>query len=379
MASIRSTSHRRRSRSASNFPSLPRRSPDSSLRIAAKRVYPTHGLAHGHTSTPHKWDVDAWRRGKRRRRGISVSTIPFSQPLEQHDTPHGVAHSGFVFSTSSADFNLFPNSTRSSRRRASYSSPRSESALPSAPDQIELTRLRSNAFWELHRSITENGEGFVQRMRDYERVRSCQTSEPIRRGRKRAFHPQTTRTVPCIADSDGSEDEDDDVQIFAGELSIQPSSRSFHHGKRAASMDVPCYNSRKSEAGYHVPLKPSHFSPSSSPSSDGDGLPLPVVSGSPLSPSVLSLSSTTPSSLSSPIQSQRLNMDNCPNFSLPPSISHSASTSPLNRMFLSSDKAVSDLTLALASGAGGLNDYSYLQNLSNLQPMDTGETGELWH
>ena len=92
--------------------------------------------------------------------------MSFPKVPEPHDTPRTIVPSGFALPSSSADFNLFPKSNRSSRRRASYSPPRSETGLSNSLSQSELTRLRSSAFWELHQSITENGEGFVQRMRD---------------------------------------------------------------------------------------------------------------------------------------------------------------------------------------------------------------------
>jgi hypothetical protein len=46
---------------------------------------------------------------------------------------------------------------------------------------------------------------------------------------------------------------------------------------------------------------------------------------------------------------------------------------------MSSDKALADLSLALANGAGGINDYGYLENLTTFQSMDDGQPGELWH
>jgi hypothetical protein len=302
------------------------------------------------------------------------------QPPEQHNTPGTTTPSSFSFSTSSVDFNIFPTSDRSSRRRASYSSSRSDGGFPNPPNHTELTRLRSNAFWELHQSVAENGDGFVRRMRDYERVRSGQITDPGHRGRKRVFHPHSTWSTTYIPDSDESDDHND-IQILAGEFSVNPKSRLSQYGKSAISMDVPSYNIRNSDEGYYEASKHSHqIKPSASSSfSDGDGLTLPAaMSDGPLSPSLFSISSATPSSPSPPVQSQKLDIDNCSFFSLPPSFSHSISTSYVDQTPISSDKAVADLTLALASGAVGINDYNQLQSLTNFQHMDEGDPGELW-
>ena len=74
MASVRSSAHRRRSRSASASSPTVRRSLDFSLRIAAKRVYPILGSCN--ISLPHDWDIN-WRHSKRRRCGSSVYPILF--------------------------------------------------------------------------------------------------------------------------------------------------------------------------------------------------------------------------------------------------------------------------------------------------------------
>lgn len=286
------------------------------------------------------------------------------QDKGQHDIPNLVAPSRFTFSTSPADFNMFSKSDRSSRRRASYSSPRSDSRLPNTLNHTELTRLRSSAFWELHRSVAENGEGFVQRMRDYEHVRSLQVSDPTRRGRKRVFDSQGTRNASYLLDSDASDD-DDDIQIFAGEVSSSPGSRHPHHSIRTFSLDVP--DLRQSEGGYSESSRHTHpIIPSRPPSltynPGGGGFSIPGTSDSPSSPSMLlSSSSNTPSSPSSPIQP------------------HPSASFDEQAPSMPSEKALSDLSLALANGAGSINDYACLENLTNFQQIDAGESGDLWH
>jgi len=78
--------------------------------------------------------------------------------------------------------------------------------------------LRSSAFWELRRSIAENGEGFVRRMRVYEGSRSRQTihlkiKEAEKRGRKRL----SSKKHAAIHNSDDDDDDDDDIQICSGD------------------------------------------------------------------------------------------------------------------------------------------------------------------
>jgi hypothetical protein len=66
--------HRRRSHSTSSHTPKARRTPDVSWRAATKRAHAQHSFGPGlDLSSPQKWDVDVWRRGKRARRDLSVS------------------------------------------------------------------------------------------------------------------------------------------------------------------------------------------------------------------------------------------------------------------------------------------------------------------
>lgn len=213
-------------------------------------------------------------------------------------------------------------------------------------------------------------------MRDYEHTRSRQVSDPARRGWKRPFNPQTNWTAPYRHDSDVSDD-DSDVQIFAGEGAGSPSSS--RHTKRGVPLDAPCPNLRQgevlcSDASRCTPSTQPHSSPSLT-YLDDMGFPIPVHIGSPVSVSTFSSASTSPSSLSS-VQSLPLDVENCSILSLP-----SAPSSSFIRQTpsASSEKAVSDLSLAFANGAGSIHDYDCLQNLAGLQHIDGGDPGELWH
>ncbi|KAF9452636.1 hypothetical protein P691DRAFT_177223 [Macrolepiota fuliginosa MF-IS2] len=295
--------------------------------------------------------------------------MDYVQDQHKHDTPHSVISSRSVFPTSPADFNILPKSDRASRRRASCPSPRSDNSLSNSLNHTELTRLRSNAFWELRRSVAENGEGFVERMRDYEYLRSRQAPDSHRKGRRRIFNPQPSMNTTYSPDSDISDDDDDDIQIFAGEVSSIQNPRPCHDSW-AFSRDV--FGLYQSENGHS---EGSGYAPSTVPCSsppltyhlDSEGLSMPTDSTSPTPPS------TTPSSLSSPVQSQFIDIDNN-------SPSTSLSSSFVGRPpSISAERAVSDLTLALANGAGSISDYTCLQNLAGFRQLDAGQPGELWH
>ncbi|KAJ3571587.1 hypothetical protein NP233_g3662 [Leucocoprinus birnbaumii] len=355
--------HRRRSRSASTSSPTARRSPDDSLRIATKRAaaYPNHASGSSPTSLTHKWDVDAWRRGKRRRRDMMSPDIPMNishQVPEQHDTSYAIGSSAFTFSTSPADFNFFPKPSRPARA-------------------ARVIHLQGRTAEMQARPIKLSLRGFAPVHFGSSIVVSQKTEKVDRRGRKWGFSSQTTRITPYTTNSDESDD-DEEIQIFAGELSMSSESCSPPHGKRALSMDVPYSPGR--QAGYHGVPAFSQARPSSPSTSESDGLALPSISEPPLSPSVFSFYST-PSSLPSPVQSQSLGVDSSStSFSLPPSLSSSFSASlPHQTRCGPLDKAMSEIVLALASGAGGINDYSHLQNLTGFQNMEEGEPGELWH
>lgn len=278
------------------------------------------------------------------------------QGREQCDAPRSVVSPRFP--SSSADFNLFPKS----RRRTEYSSPR--------PHRKELTHIRSKAFWELRRSIAENGEGFVRRMRDYECVRSRRI-DSSNRSRKRVCTSNTPGNPSYMSDSDVSDD--DDVQIFVGELS-NDNSQSHHSGNWVTRLDGPSPNlwptqDSVDESGYMMPILPPPLS--FTPYRAGQARSAPLSPDSVASPSALS----PPPALSSALPPIPLrHLDDCSVFSPSSSLLPPHSFGPTH----STDKTVSDLGLALANGAGSINDYSYPENLPTFQSADGNDPGELW-
>ncbi|KAJ7139918.1 hypothetical protein C8R44DRAFT_765758 [Mycena epipterygia] len=361
MASARLTKHHRRSHSASCSP-IPRRSPGDSWRVATKRAHPQPFGSTSDLSSPQKWDVDLWRRGKRRRRNVSTDSDSMDVDFGRATTFHSSSIAPTpVFAATSAEFHLFPKNNRPTdrKRRATH---HAESSLDldfqTDARTADLTRLRSDAFWQLHRSVEENGEGFVKSMRMYETRRSrsaLKVKEAQRRGRRRS--PVQS---PATNTRDDSDDDDDDVQIFAGE----PTNTSFtSRGKqRAFSVGI-------------VEEKP-HHSPSftrsdrcSSPGatcdssssiylSDDDSFPIPAPNTQ-LSPA---LSHTLSHSANSSLVSLNLPPPFAPTAILPSR----------------SDKAIAALSLAMANGAGGLDDYEALRKLHTFSPSNC-EVGEMWH
>jgi hypothetical protein len=311
------------------------------------------------------------------------------------------------FVANSAEFHLFSKTEteRNDRlRRSTYHV--GSSFIPSvesdANTKIELLRLRSDAFWELHRSVTENGEGLVQRMRDYEDSRSrsgvySAVKEAQMRGRNRASLNMPSRKMLGIDGSD--DDSDDDIQIFAGELPETQFFGSPHNKKRTLSLGPMDEDSRNGEvtlssfAGSERCSSPAATCDSSSsvyPSDDEDpdivdtpGSNSGQTFSSPPHTSPVPAMSFTPALSHTRSESANSSLASLP---LPPALPSSSFsfTSPqsLRPMTLSasrSEKAIAALSLAMANGAGGLNDYEALRAIQAPPVLDDCQVGEMWH
>lgn len=356
MSTIRGQNRRRRSHSASSALSSSS-SHRIAKKVAAKRSYPD--ASSGQFGEQYRWDSDSFRRGKRRRRGLSAGSdgASASRISKANGFPQiSVRPSRSSFAMSADEFGL-PMSKGRKRERAQWSSTGSNSSFMDVSDpesQESLRRLRSNAFLELERSVEESGECLIQRMRELEYLRSGflyeeERGRPLRPpGSPSATGPSPARQYPSSSEVSG--DDDDDIQIYAGE----PTSRSISPGVAMEADNV---------LQYDKPIFTTHHSFTSSPQSFGflsaEEIPTHFSSSSPLS------SSPPTSPLPEPI----------PNL---PFTSHSANQGPAT--FAShplpppeaTDKAVEALALALANGAGGLNDC--------VVGDDVGEcdAGELW-
>ncbi len=393
--------HRRRSHSTS--------SPQSSHQFAVEKLRPSSKRAR--PSTPRipsykdfaldqKLDVDRWRNGKRARRDRSVSTISFSGEHNilslvskiSGSTPRGPCLFGAssVFreesalalplspclpSTSDA-FHLFSGRSRQTSSTCHLSrTPDNVSVIPveeTSTDAEDLNKLRSDAFCELQRSIVDSGEGLVSRMRDWEESRSrpsYRLPRPSRnhleaeRGRQQSsFVHQPTCSHPGLEQNDSDED---DIQIVS---EGSPSVSSLPWGppwpKKALSLGDMDIDEPESERGESERC--------TSPSDLNSGLSYYAYEDD-----APSLSSTYTSSTNSSLTSLPLH-------------SHSPS-SPQAQSYLSfgvpsapspSEKAIAALTLVIANGAGGLNDYEAVRAVDSQSPSvsrDESLVGEMWN
>lgn len=206
--------------------------------------------------------------------------------------------------------------------------------------ELNLKRLRSDAFWDLRKQVSTQGDMLIRRMRDYERSRS--TTERVSRpreghnhGRKRSsVHNMPIHEPVSILDQveRDSDDDDDDVQIFMF------SEDSYRHKKRAASfhsMEIQAEHPRSlSLTGSETTSSPSSAYPSDDEMSSG-----PVE----FTLSTMGAESTDPSR--------------------PPSTR--------------AEKALAALSLAMANGGCSINDY---EGVFTHQPTaDDSQVGELWH
>ncbi|RDB28897.1 hypothetical protein Hypma_015386 [Hypsizygus marmoreus] len=398
MASLRLQPHRRRSQSASTSSPIPQ-TPILSSRAATKRTHPHHSCSPKDVSSLQKWDVDVWRRGKRRR----INTLPALEfdipPSALGDRYSSTAPPTPSFATTSAEFSLYPKREQDSARLRGHTQPQDSSCMEvtdsATCDTTSLSHLRSNAFGELRRSVAENGEGLVQRMRDYEHSRSrsdvyTKVKEARRRGRKRSslFMP-SRRLAPSSHESDADGDGEDDIQIFAGD--IPRISLSGNSGQKARALSLDMMDEDPRDYGFPTFIGSQPSSPgatcdsaSSKYRSDDDdfdesGVTSPLTTQSLFSsspPNAFLPAAAVPSLPESPNSS--LVSLILPSPSLFPSPSTPHQTSHAHSSSTRSEKAIAALSLAMANGAGGISDYGDLLAMKTT-PMEGCQVGELWH
>ncbi|KAF8167963.1 hypothetical protein B0H34DRAFT_39792 [Crassisporium funariophilum] len=225
-------SHHHRPQSVSDSSSSIRQPLKMSRRMSAKRDF-CHMLA-----VPTPFDsgvrgVHVLGREKRRRRDSSPETPEMSLDPSQSQNSHK-NHRDSRLATSPAEFNLLPGTGCSFAKPRCPKRPyRSEQSNGQQDNLADLTQLRSSAFWELRRSIAENGEGLVHRMREYEHSLSryqinLKTKDSEKRGRKRISSRQKR-----MAFSDASEQEDNLIWSGSSTNALGTSA----HGGRARSLD----------------------------------------------------------------------------------------------------------------------------------------------
>ena len=186
---------------------------------------------------------------------------------------------------------------------------------PDSPSPNDLDQLRLNALTELQKSVVEKGEGFVNKMRDWETHREREAT--ARRGLKRS-QSVMTRGTPDPMDDSG---------------------------------DVMILDSTPDEEVYFL-----------EPSRKKRALPVDTADAS---------SETTPSAL----PDDEMECSSCDPTSAVPSDAPSYPNIPSSYP----DKAVSALTLAFSNGACGINDYqSVLDAYNPTHYGEESHVGELW-
>lgn len=282
--------------------------------------------------------------------------------------------------------------------------------------------MRSHAFWELQRSVAEGGEGLVRRMRDWENSRSRSSAspphlrdrDPQRRSWRRSM-PHGHENVCASAGTDAAagpspENDEDDVEIVSGDIASGSAYfhiRSASHKRRALStgtmdVDLPVLPEvavhpspvTSAEGSEHCSSPIVTSAGASAYSSDDEDLyPLeapPRHSGALFTPALThTYTSSTNSSLVSLPLSRPLFQSNDPppftsapfTFTMDPRPDSKSLHLPSSAS--RSEKAIAALTLAMANGAGGLNDYAALRLAegasADTPSIDECQVGELWH
>ncbi|KAL5535324.1 hypothetical protein ACEPAF_3418 [Sanghuangporus sanghuang] len=289
-------------RQACGVPAVPSRSPFSHASVLAAQP-------------PEKWDVEAWRRGKRARRDPEspsedadmescdepmpsspvAELLSSSLSMSAPSTPHP------RFATTSDAFQFFPSRASSSNAKQTQGSSASRGGLFSGLDVRDqrvdgLEQMHSDAFDELRKTVSEAGEGFVRRMRELEAHRTGCPSRSntlpshfdgsgykqvhYKRGRKRpsplsarqrSIHRANMSTNRGKASD--SEDGISDVEIRSSCASGSDEFRAWSPSKkRAVSLSALSYQDAVSDAQTHslpfpIPLRSRERS--SSPSASG--------------------------------------------------------------------------------------------------------------
>ncbi|KAF8844051.1 hypothetical protein BDN67DRAFT_963543 [Paxillus ammoniavirescens] len=415
MSSPFALNYRRRSHSTSS-PS-PSPAPPPTWRSAHKRAHSSHRDTPGVPDSPSQpCNLDFWRTGKRPRRDFSLSratgnSTPSSAGSRSSSASYSAPHTP-PFPASSAGFVLFPGRSlyrgaQNPHSPSSFGSSLSDDVCESS--ELELARLRSEAFWELQKSVEENGEGFVKRMRELEdsRSKSVQHSRArgIERRRRKRYSPSvpTTRATRKTSLSD----DDDDVLILSSDVS---SGSIFHpRQRRSSSLGAMEESNFQSHVGTNSFARLSSVSPISgiihpfsftqdtshshphtnnynqatesfTPSSTFPESTSPAYTNAFTPASFHSSLDSLPSSLNAFSSSSPCGDDVGVNSRAPilPPPPYRPPVCCVPNSASSTEKAIAALALAMANGAGGLGDYEAVRALDP-SSADESQAGELWH
>ncbi|KAF8642372.1 hypothetical protein AX16_009640 [Volvariella volvacea WC 439] len=337
MAAACAPVRRRRSHSLSTASPLPAHSLECPSKVASKRSHSQHSTDFSPPSS-QLWDADIWRREKRRRKDFydycTVRDHSHVYTLSTPDTLHESISTRPQLASTSDEFNLYPSTKRKTRFHR-------QPTLREVPVE-ELQRLRWDAFKKLEESVARGEEKFYTRMLDYERSISG-----AGRGR-RGEAPLSVWYQAETASEDG--DTEDDFEIIA-----EPPRSSLSIHTDESMLDVT------NEESPNLSPSHNHFHSTNGPSTNqapiSYQIPSPTLTAAQTESEGSSLYPTPMSS--SPIEP------------FPP---HDGAPPPT----ASSDQTIDALTLALANGAGGLNDYHDLRALEEKSLLNGCDVGELW-
>lgn len=270
-------------------------------------------------------------------------------------------------STSDA-FALFPDRGRFGPGIPPHSSPTDHT--PSMPasslheSAAEFNQLRSSAFWELQRTIAENGEGMVSRMRDWEENHSQSFLRPVAPDQQSVDQASRirSRSFDWADTVETLNDDEDDIQI----VQAGPSSEQSVTQERVLARDMDIDRLDDDGAFLGAAFGDICSSPTDNSSCLSSGYAsdedppgsLVFTNSSNSSRASLPLSHLTPGTASK---------GSLPLFDVP------STASP-------SEKAIAALTLVMANGAGGLNDYEAVRSLEapHVSSLDDSLVGEMW-
>ena len=247
---------------------------------------------------------------------ITQSSIPVSSYCPNISPPSPTLPS----SPTAFDLNVSLSSSRS-HGKPSIVTPRRQDHRHDSVSSHDLDQLRLDALTELQKSVVEKGEGFVDKMRHWEihREREAMADRGLKRSR--------STMARMISDP---MDDSDDVMILDSTPDEDLYFRESPRKKRALSVDIV-------DA---LDAAPSGTTPSTLTDDDTESSSRDSISAIP-----------------------------APNAPPYPNIHSSYS-----------DKAVSALTLAFASGACGINDYQAVHDAYNQTHFgEESHVGELWH
>ncbi|KAF5312509.1 hypothetical protein D9619_003141 [Psilocybe cf. subviscida] len=361
-------------------------------RMSSKRSHPwLSGPSSGSPGLDYEVDTQR-RRGKRQRCESSSNTTGFQSRQWQDQHERHQAEPALKFATTSAQFDLFarPERSSSAKNRSQGHTSRGNSNYQPAPHPADHGRLRSTAFWDLRQSIAKNGEGFIRRMREYERSRSKpqnhqKAKDAEKRGRKRL--PLRNKKSPARSpSSDASDDDnDDDILICSGESANHIFRPSFT-GQRARcldAMDVDLEWSSQSQgpknedANHTTSLKDTKHTTKCPETQPDDNDTTSSHDEQLFSDHIDScLSESSPSLSTSSCGSPHSSVFSIP---LPPSTLSDNESDSVSLPSTGSDKILAAVNLALANGAGSINDYSSLWEHNDHYDSQSYDSGDLWH